>query len=104
MDTKLVELYVKRGHLRERIGTQRAQFTRELAPVGNALRTVDRTRALFHQAGLWMAANPGIVAVAGVAMVIWRPRTLLRSARFGFTVWRNWRRWRDLAHIALSAL
>lgn len=104
MDAKLVELYVQRGRLRERIGAQRIQLARELAPLGDALRTVDRMRALLHQARLWMAANPGVVAAAGVAIAIWRPRTLLRSARWGFFAWRNWSRWRDLLRAGLGAL
>ena len=104
MDAKLVELYVKRGRLRERIGVQRVQLAQELAPLGDALRTVDRARALLHQAGLWMAAHPGIVALAGVAVVTWRPRRVLRSARYGFVVWRNWSRWRDWLRMGLSVL
>lgn len=104
MDAKLVELYVKRGRLRERIGTQRVQLTLELAPLGNALRTVDRTRALLHQARLWMFANPGVVAAVGVALVIWRPRTVWRSARYGFGVWRNWSRWRGWLRVGLRVL
>ena len=104
MDAKLVELYVQRGRLRERIGVQRAQLTRELAPLSDALHTVDRTRALLHRARLWMVANPGVVAAAGVALALWRPRRLLRTARWGFFAWRNWSRWRDWLRVGLSAL
>ena len=104
MDAKLVELYVQRGRLRERIAAQRGQLARELAPLHDALDKVDRTRALLHYARQWIFANPGIVAAVGVALVIWRPRTLLRTARLGFFAWRNWRRWRDLLQIGLTAL
>lgn len=104
MDAKLVDLYVQRGRLRERIGAQRVKLTQELAPLGDALRTVDRARALLHQTRQWMTANPGVVAAAGVALVIWRPRTLLRYARWGFFAWRNWSRWRDWLRVGLSAL
>nr|WP_295781089.1 YqjK family protein [Rhodoferax sp.] len=104
MDAKLVELYVQRGRLHERIVAQRAQLARELVPLHDALDKVDRARALLHLVRVWMMAHPGVVAVAGVTLAIWRPRTLLRSARWGFFAWRNWRRWRDLLHIGLSAL
>jgi hypothetical protein len=104
MNAKLVELYVKRGRLRERIGTQRVQLAHELAPLGNALRTVDRARTLMHLAGLWIAANPGKVALVGVAVAVWRPRIVLRATRYSFVVWRNWGRWRDWLNIGLRAL
>jgi hypothetical protein len=104
MDPKLVELYVQRGRLRERIAAQRTQLAHELVPLHDALDKVDRTRALLHLARQWVIAHPGIVAAVSVALVIWRPRTLLRTARLGFFAWRNWRRWRDLVHIGFSAL
>lgn len=104
MDAKLVELYLKRGRLHERIGAQRVQLTVELAPLGNALRAVDRTHALFDQARVWMLSHPGVLAVAGLVVVIWRPRTLWRSARLGFVVWRNWGRWRHWMRAGLSIL
>lgn len=94
MDARLVELYVERGRLRERIGAQRGQLARELAPLGNALHAVDRTRAWLGRAGLWMAANPGIVAAIGVAVIVWKPRAVVRTARWGLSAWRNWTQWR----------
>lgn len=103
MDARLVELYVERGRLRERINMQRGQLARELAPVGEALHTVDRTRAALHRAGLWMAAHPGVVIAAGVAVVVWKPRAVLRTARWGFSMWRNWAQWRDWVRAGLKA-
>ena len=104
MDAKLVELYVQRGRLHERIVAQRAQLARELVPVHDVLDKVDRARALLQRLRLWMTANPGLVAAAAVALVIWRPRALMRSARWGFLAWRTWSRWRDWLRIGLSAL
>ena len=104
MDKRLVELYVQRGALRERIRVERSQFARELAPLGEALHRVDRARALLHRAGLWMVAHPGIVAAAAVVAVVWKPRTVLRSARWGFGLWRNWAQWREWARIGLRSL
>ncbi len=104
MDPRLVELYVERGRLRERIGVQRVQLAHTLAPVGKALHTVDRTRVLVQRAQQWIMANPGVVAAVAVAVVVWRPRSILRSVRWGFSIWRSWGRWRDWARIALRAL
>ena len=104
MDARLVELYVERGRLRERISMQRGQLAHELAPLAEALHTVDRARALLNQVRLWMVANPGVVAAAAVTLVVWRPRAVLRTARWGFSVWRNWGRWRDWVRAGLRAL
>mgnify|MGYP000234513830 CR=1 FL=1 len=101
MDARLVELYIERGRLRERIGAQRAQLAQELKPLGEALDAVDRARALLHRAGLWMVANPGIVAAVGVAVLVWRPRAVLRTAGKGLYVWRNWKQWRDWVRVGL---
>lgn len=104
MDPHLVELYVERGRLRERIGVQRVQLANTLAPVSKALHTVDRTRNLMHQGRLWLMANPGVIAAAAVAVVVWRPRRILRTVLWGFSVWRGWGRWREWARIGLRAL
>lgn len=103
MDARLVELYVERGRLRERISMQRGQLARELAPVGEALHTMDRARDAVHRASLWMAAHPGVLVAAGVAMVVWKPRAVLRTARWGFSMWRNWAQWRGWVRAGLKA-
>ena len=90
MDARLVELYVQRGRLRERIGAQRSQLAHELAPLRGALDVADRTTALLRQAQRWMSAHPSVVAALVVALVVWRPRAMLRSLRWGYTLWRKW--------------
>lgn len=103
MDKRLVDLYVQRGRLRERIGVERVQFAHELAPLGEVLHSVDRARALLHRTGLWISAHPGIVAAAAVVVVVWKPRAVIRSARWGFTIWRNWAQWREWARTGLRS-
>ena len=98
MDDRLIELYVARGRLRERIAVQRTQLARELAPLGGALRLVDRSRAALHQAGQWLTAHPGVVSVVVVAVLVWRPRAVFRSLRWGYSAWRSWTRLREWMH------
>ena len=104
MDARLVELYVERGRLRERIGMHRAELASELQPLGEFMHKADRARMRLHQIGAWMAANPGIVATVAVAVVVWRPRSVLNTARKGLYLWRNWGRWRNWLRIGLRVL
>ncbi len=104
MDPRLVELYVERGRLRERIGIQRGQVAVALAPVSKALHAVDRLRVLMHQAQTWLTANPGVVVAAAVAVVVWRPRRMLRTVLWGFSAWRSLGRWRQWVRIGMRAL
>jgi len=92
MDPRLIELYVQRGRLRERIASQRGDMAHLLAPVGSALQTVDRGRLLWRQASAWMAAHPALVTATVVAVVVWRPRAVWRLARGAYGVWQNWSR------------
>lgn len=105
MDDRLIELYVQRGRLRERIGVQRGQLARELAPLGSALQTVDRARTLLRQAQVWLSAHPAVVTAVVVALVVWRPRAVFRSLRWGYSAWRRWaglRQWVNAAYRASS--
>lgn len=95
MDQRLIELYVQQGRLRERIGAQRLQVARELAPLGTALAGVDRARARWHQAQHWLVRHPATVTAAVVALLVWRPRPVFRILRWGFANWRQWARLRD---------
>lgn len=92
MDARQIELYVQRGRLRERISVERRQLARELAPLSSALQTVDRTHAQVRYARAWLVAHPAIVAVAVVTLLVWRPRSVLNAARWGYSAWRSWAR------------
>ena len=94
MDQRLIELYVQRGRLRERIDTQRRQVARDLAPLSHALAGVDRARSVWHQTQQWMRVHPGLVTAAVVALMVWRPRPIFRSLRWGYRSWRQWARLR----------
>jgi hypothetical protein len=95
MDPRLIELYVQRGRLRERIGSQRSQVARDLAPLGRALAGVDRARAGWHQAKRWVVAHPVGVTAGMVALLVWQPRRVFRAVRWGYVSWRQWARVRQ---------
>jgi hypothetical protein len=92
MDARQIDLYVQRGRLRERINVQRGQLVRELAPLSGALQAVDRTHAQLRQAQAWMATHPAVVMAAVVALLVWRPRSVLTTARWGYSAWHSWAR------------
>jgi len=98
MDDRLIELYVQRGRLRERISGQREALARELAPVVEALHWVDRTRVVVRQAQLWAASHPAVLAMLVMAVLVWRPRKVFRSLRWGYSAWRSWTRLRAWMH------
>jgi YqjK-like protein len=98
MDERLIELYVQRGRLRERIGAQRQLIARDLAPLASALGLADRGMAWLHRARAYVQAHPGVVVAVVVAVVVWRPRWVLRSLRWGIVAWRGWRAWRTRGH------
>ena len=90
MDQRLIELHVQRGRLHERIGAQRAQLARELAPLTNTLHALDRAQAGCHRVRAWMAEHPVAATAIVVALVVWRPRAIVRSLRWGLSAWRRW--------------
>ena len=92
MDERQSELYVQRGRLRERIRVQRGEMERELAPISGALQAVDRTHAQFRKAQVWLAVHPAIVTAAVVALLVWRPRSVVTAARWGYSAWNSWGR------------
>lgn len=104
MDQRLIDLYVQRGRLRERIASQRGQLADSLQPLGTALQTVDRGRALAHKAQVWLTAHPGLVTAAVVTLLIRQPRAVLRTARRAFSLWSSWTRVRDWASTGLRTL
>lgn len=95
MDNKLVALYVQRGRLQERIRLQREEVVNALIPLRTTLNRADQARTLAHQAQVWVAQHPGLVAAAVVALVLWRPRVVWRTASWAYGLWLQWRRIRN---------
>ena len=104
MDKQLIELYVKRGRLRERISAQRGELARELVPVSHALQSVDRGAQRLRQARAWAAQHPTLITAAIVAVVVMRPRMLWRVARRAFSLWRNWSQVKEWTRLGMRVL
>lgn len=95
MDDRLIELYVQRGRLRERIGAQRTQLAGELALWSSALQLIDRSIAVLRLAGQWMTTHPVVLSALVASVLVWRPRVVFRWLRRGYAGWRSWARARD---------
>lgn len=100
MDDRLIELYVERGRLQERIRQQRSQVAQTLVPVRATLDRADQVRALARQAQAWVAAHPAIVTAVAVTVLVWRPRAVFSTLRWGYSLWRQWKRLRNWAQAA----
>ncbi len=91
MQEKLIELHQQRGRLLERIAAQRQVLLQQLTPLQGALDVRDRTTRLIQDAKAFVQSHPLGVALAIVAMVVLKPRTVLRWTQRGFFAWRTWR-------------
>ncbi|MEN9395889.1 MAG: hypothetical protein RLZ81_419 [Pseudomonadota bacterium] len=104
MDDRLIELYVRRGRLRERIGAQRVLLARDLAPVAAALGVADQGMAWVRRAKAYVQQRPGVVAAVVVALMVWRPRWMWRPLRWAWLGWRVWRGKGQQAHDLFRAM
>ncbi len=96
MSNSIADLRLKRGQLVERMAHQRADLSRDLAPVQSALATVDRARVAVHSGISYLKQHP-LALIAGVAgLAVLRPRRMLYFAGQGLVLWRNWRNLRAL--------
>ncbi len=93
MGKSLEDLQRERGQLLERIAHQRSALASAWAPVQDAeqlgTRVLGLTQALLQR----VRENPIPVAVAVAALLVWRPKGVLRWARRGFWLWRRRDTW-----------
>jgi hypothetical protein len=87
---------VRRGRLLERITQQRAALAIELAPVVGILNTADQVVEGAEKTRRWISDNPLIAGAGVVALLIWRPRSMLKLAKNGAVGWRALRLLRRL--------
>jgi hypothetical protein len=89
----LEDLQRERGQLLERIAHQRSALASAWEPVQEVehlgTRVLGLTRALLQR----VRENPIPVAVAVAALLVWRPKGVLRWARRGFWLWRRRDTW-----------
>ena len=91
MQKKLIELHQQRGRLLERIASQRQVLLQQMAPLQAALDVSDRTTRLVQDAKAFVQNHLLGVALTIAAIVVFRPRTVLRWTRRGLFAWRTWR-------------
>lgn len=79
---------VRRGRLLERISQQRVALAVELAPVVGVLTTADQVVNGAEKTRRWISDNPLIAGVGLVALLLWRPRGVLKLAKNSAVGWR----------------
>ena len=91
MQTRLIELHQQRGRLQERIAQQRAALRQQSAPLQGVLALPQRILRIQQEGIAFARQHP--LAVGGVilALVVLRPRFVLRWTRRAVAAWRTWR-------------
>ncbi len=103
MAKTLADLQRERGHLVERIATQRATLAVQLEPVRKVFGMGDRAVQLVRSGLDYARQHPLAMMAAAGALVTFRPRASLRWVRRGFMLWRSWRTLRQLTTGSLRA-
>ena len=91
MQDRLIELHQRRGRLLERIAAQRQTLARELVPLQGVFNAGERARRAAQDGKNFLLQHPLVLGVALTALVVFKPRTVLRWAQRGLSVWRTWR-------------
>ena len=99
MNSTTLELALRKQRLQITSESLRTDFGRcaaELAPVfAGADCAVEGTR--------WLRRNPQLLVVAGVALLVIRPKSVWRWARRTFVGWQAWRKLSDYLERRLPA-
>lgn len=86
-----VEFALKKQRLQYRSAELRTQFAEYAFGVSPVLRAGDA----IVDGVRWVRNHPEVIAAAGVALVVARPRGVIRLARRGLVAWQAWGRVRD---------
>lgn len=91
MNRRLLELALEKQRLVLRSEDLRGKFSAAAAVWQPACAGVDRLR----QAADWLRRRPSLLVGLGVALLVARPRAVLRLAGRAWVVWRTLRHWRQ---------
>lgn len=86
-----VEFALKKQRLQYRSAELRAQF----ADYAQGMTPVLRAGDAVVEGVRWIKRHPEVIAAAGLAIVVARPRGVVRWARRGVVAWQAWGRVRD---------
>lgn len=84
---RLLELATRRGELMGLIAVQRARLADDMRPLTATIAVADRALARVD----WLKRHPLVIAVLFAALVIAKPRWVLRWSERGFLLWRGWK-------------
>ncbi len=98
MNPRQVELALKKQRLLMRSGALREDFGHYATVWMPLFSATDRLRAGLH----WLRRHPLLPVASLVALMVARPRGVLRWARRGFFAWQALRRLRTALEVKLS--
>lgn len=90
MTPRQLELALRKQRLQIRSATLRGEFAAHALTFAPLFSAGDRAR----EGARWLKNHPPVVAGAAVALLVARPRALLRWARRSFLAWQAWGRLR----------
>lgn len=96
-DARLLELALKKQRLQFDSDTLRGQLAYSAAFLNPLCTGADQIRSAWR----WLKARPAIPVAVGVALVVSRPRGVLRWLRRGFGAWQIWQRARRFMDLTL---
>ncbi len=96
MQARLIELHQQRGRLLERIAYQRLTLAQQVTPLVGPLALPGRVVAMLHDARVFVREHPYLLGTAALAIVVFKPRFVLRWTQRGLMAWRTWRSLRGL--------
>ena len=96
---KAIELALKKQRLQLEIAGQRVMILHALEAAGPTLGAAEKIRAGWG----WAKAHPEWLAAIAAALLVARPRSVLRWAKRGFFLWRRLRRLRGMLDDLLAA-
>ena len=104
MQQRLIELGEQRGRLRERIAYQRLTLAREVQPLIAPLSLPARMAGWARQGQAFVFGHPYLVGTTALALLVFKPRFVLRWAQRGLLAWRTWRSVRAMVPGLLDTL